>query len=829
MTQSYFESLGRASSRPPDLSKTNYLEEEPTEALVDVKNKEIDKAIKDSEACHKANIEMFNAAHSQKMTNINKLIAFMPKAKKIVDQQQKFADYRNDLETLEAIPLDYLKQNDELEKQADGLSNEMSVEFSGEQGQLEADGAPPELVHTAAAESLSTPNESRRSALNFELQMLNSRYAEAQKFLTLRDGRGFSELISTDDHKEFFQTASALALQTLREQHPDMPDRLLTRRWIPAYREARKTFFAEVATKQNTLFKNAFDTKNKINLWGSVQTGTVDELFGESGYVKRRAAYFESLLDLPQGKGMRLALDEMQTSIIKGIEEEYVTSLNILEQEFIANDGSRTTFQKKFPDKATELRGALDSHNTKRIDAELEREKNSKKLFIDEYVTQFEGVKDYDWMQSTAKAYREKFKTTDYPEELKKAYTESYEDEFDKIQRLSHVAAQGGTVTAEDISTIQNPTLKEKGLKLVNRTSLSAVPKEIETDSKEFIKATIAKYTFENDLSKAQTPKFKAIERQGYKEFVKKFAELKGQNQTDDTAQRGAEEHVLKRIKDGDFDALPTYSYDTTGAYAINIARTAIAVDPTIIYSNVAMGGEAPHLAAAETYFKSDYKRGSIPEYYTLLSKLYNDLDPETLARTRLESVGLLKPETKGPYDGVENPRLLTDKNTSSKTMRSAFTGQNMNWILDRITSPVQKQNGGFDAVIKNGKPIELEKPLSQHSLLEVINMAGKFDGVGMYNITGPGLLQAVTSNSGSFELTDLFDENLQKALVLARLRYKNQLGKPLNGASQFRRLVNIPRAEREEFEKIVGDIPPMNQLDNLLPAVAKAYVEDTI
>ena len=50
MTQSYFESLGRASSRPPDLSKSNYLEEEPTEALVDAKNKEIDKAIKDSEA-----------------------------------------------------------------------------------------------------------------------------------------------------------------------------------------------------------------------------------------------------------------------------------------------------------------------------------------------------------------------------------------------------------------------------------------------------------------------------------------------------------------------------------------------------------------------------------------------------------------------------------------------------------------------------------------------------------------------------------------------------------------------------------------------------------
>lgn len=93
--------------------------------------------------------------------------------------------------------------------------------------------------------------------------MLPSRYAEAQKFLTLRDGRGYNELISTADYQEFFQTASALALQTLREQHPDMPDRLLARKWIPAYRQAREAYFADVATKQNTLFKNAFETKIK--------------------------------------------------------------------------------------------------------------------------------------------------------------------------------------------------------------------------------------------------------------------------------------------------------------------------------------------------------------------------------------------------------------------------------------------------------------------------------------------------------------------------------------------------------------------------------------
>ena len=59
--------------------------------------------------------------------------------------------------------------------------------------------------------------------------------------------------------------------------------------------------------------------------------------------------------------------------------------------------------------------------------------------------------------------------------------------------------------------------------------------------------------------------------------------------------------------------------------------------------------------------------------------------------KLRLEKVGILKEDTKSAYDGVNNPRLLTDKNTSSKTIRSAFTDDNMDWILDRIENPAQK------------------------------------------------------------------------------------------------------------------------------------------
>ena len=828
MTQSYFESLGRASSRPPDISKTNYLEEEPTEALVDAKNKEIDKAIKDSEAFHKANIEMYNAAHAQKMENINALINFMPKAKQLFEKRQEFADDRAELNRLRGIGQNL--ETDALEAQADTYNDELGVAISGEQGRLEVDGAPYELVNVAAAESITTPQQNIRNSIDKETQLFGSYLAESKRTLKLDDGRGYYELLTTDDYKNWYDTHAAIMLRDLHQKYPDVTERLLIKKWLPAYEENRKSYLLNVANTQNAQAKSAFDTNNKIKLWDSTQAeeGAGDALFGPTGYIKRRAAYFEHFYP---GEGMKFARQEMVASIKEGVKEEYVTTLDFLDEEFIANDGSRTTFQKKFPREAAEIRGEWISQQNQRYTEQEERLEAAKSLWESVNIDDFDGVKDYDWMQSTAKAFREKFQTTDYPEKLKTAYTESYEDEFEKVKRLAHVAAQGGTVTLEDVSTLQNPTLKEKAMKLVEQTSLAGVPKEIETDSKEFIKANIAQYTFENDLSKAQTPKFKAIERQAYKAFTAKYGELKNQNQSDAVAQRGAEEHVLKQIKANEFDALPKYVYDTTGAYDINVARTALKIDPQLIYSNVAMAGEAPYLAQAETYFKSDYKKGSIPEYYKLLSQLYPDLDPHDLAKTRLENVGLLKEDTKSAYDGVNNPRLLTDKNTSSKTIRSAFTDKNMDWLLNRIENPAQKEHGGYEAIKnRNGQYVELPKRLTEHTIGEVLGLIQQgYTNFGMYDMTGSGLLQVLASGSMPFELDDMFDEGTQKAIVLGRLRYKNQQGKALNGLPIFRRLVNIPKAEREEFYKIVGDVPPMNQLDNLLPAVAKAVVEATL
>ena len=70
----------------------------------------------------------------------------------------------------------------------------------------------------------------------------------------------------------------------------------------------------------------------------------------------------------------------------------------------------------------------------------------------------------------------------------------------------------------------------------------------------------------------------------------------------------------------------------------------------------------------------------------------------------------------------------------------------------------------------------------------------------------------------------------MQQKFLLARLRYKtnNKLTYG-NADTTYRRLVNIPEEDREEYVKIIGEIPPFLELDTLLPIAAKARVEQTL
>ena len=825
--------INQANDAPPNISDTNYLSTDATVGLVEEKNKEIDKSIKDTSDFFQQRIDNFNSSHSRKMENINKLIEFIPKAKTLIDNKINFDNDINHIQMIKQAGEDY--EADMLDSQAETMDNKISVGLQGAAGNLVATNGPKFAKNMALIGSIDTEQLNTRQILDRYSLQLPSLMAQAKGTLQLPGGLGYGDITNPDDINQWSLTAQGLVLGEIYRNNPDITDREIRKYLLPSMRNTEKNLMAQWANRQDTIAMDAYGKNRMIKVWDSAGgEAPIEANFGATGFIQQRAAYFEEIYP---GKGLRFAREEWVDTMTQGIEAQFVSQQSVdtlLDTPIKWNDGSTMTYTDKFPVEAVKMRGAVAKSHLAMKQESDELEKSTKELWKFENIENHEGVKDLDWIRKTAKSWRENFKTTEYPEELKTAYTVGYEDEVERVRRLSFLAGQGEVVTEDDIATIQNPTLKAEAAKLVNRTQ-NGVPTSIMEESEKYLKAKIAEYTFENDLSKAQTPKFKAIERNMMRDYKIEFASLKKLNQSDEMAQRGAEDYVIEKMRKGKgkrgenaYDTLPVYQYNSTAASDLSIARTAYVVDKELLFSTAPLAGEEAYLDAAEKYWKSDFKRGSLPEYYRALSALFPALDPHDFAKTRLESTGRIK-QGLGTYVNVEDSRDFTDKNTSSKTYRNVLTTGNMNWMLENITNPAYNKNGGFDAITKNGKFVQLDKPLTQHTLGEVLELATEYDSFGMYNISKEGLLQVLMEGGMPFDLQDMFNEDTQKALVLGRLRQKVNKGHGLNGMPGFKRLVNVPKEEQQQFYDIVGVLPPMNQLGNLLPGVAKALVDASI
>ena len=821
--------INQSNDAPPDISATNWLDTDQTLGMVAAVNDQIDANIKDYESTIKQKIDIFNAAHSQDMKNIQSVINFLPTAKGIYQNQQVYRDNENLLDNLiQEGAKAKARQDDAIDVVAEEIDNEYNTEIQGAVGELEANGGPKFAKNVALLSTLNTEGLNTKNTLDQVSQLIPAFYSQMKLSLKLPDGRGFGDLVNPDDITQWERHAAGLMLGDIMDRHPEITRRELIKHWLPNYKTAKKTFIAQWSNNQDRIATDAYKKGEQIRRWDSTgnKETAVTAAFGPNGFIRQRAAYFEELVP---GSGLRLARQEWVADMVEGAKGGYVQNVHeILSTPVKWNDGSEMSFEKKFPVDALKIRTAELKGQNREADELEDFEDARRDQWLFKYVTSYDGPRNKEWRDGLFTKYAQEFKSTKFPEELKTVWTEGYEDEFEKVRRLQHIASNGGRITQEDIATIDNPSLYEAAAKLVNTTTVGGVPTEINKESESLIKSYVAKYTFENDLTKSQTPKFKAIQLQANKAFRAKFSELKGQNQSDQMAQLGALEYVQTQIKEQKFDKLPEYKYNLSAAHDLNIARTSLIVDKELIASSELLEGEKTYLDEGEKFVKSNYKRGKIPEYYRQLSKLYPDLDPHDFMMQRLIATGRVKDDN-NRYEGVENSRDFTDKPTSSKVYRNALTTDNMDWLLQNIINPVNASNGGFDAVTKNGKFVKLEKPLREHTIGEVLALTREYNNFGMFNLTAGGLAQILTSPDLPFDLDDLFNEDTQKALVLGRLKQKANMGHGLNGMPGFKRIVNVPREDENRFYEVVGELPPMNQLGNLLPGVAKALVEDTL
>ena len=154
---------------------------------------------------------------------------------------------------------------------------------------------------------------------------------------------------------------------------------------------------------------------------------------------------------------------------------------------------------------------------------------------------------------------------------------------------------------------------------------------------------------------------------------------------------------------------------------------------------------------------------------------------------------------------GLTTPLLIEDKPSANKVDRIVTENQegDLNKVLKAIINPKTEENGGIDAVKKDGKYAELEKPLSQHTVGEVIDLIEQgYDSFGLYGITRAGLIQLMR-DLPDLDFDAMFDERMQQLFVLSRLRFKgnNKLAFS-NADSTYRRLVFIPKEDRDEYAK---------------------------
>ena len=154
--------------------------------------------------------------------------------------------------------------------------------------------------------------------------------------------------------------------------------------------------------------------------------------------------------------------------------------------------------------------------------------------------------------------------------------------------------------------------------------------------------------------------------------------------------------------------------------------------------------------------------------------------------------------------------------------------------MLEQSKSPAAIANGGYLSVSdKDGNYTNIEeavgKPMEAVTMGDVVNLiADGYTGFGIFDIPSYQLREIIETNG--IPLDVIFDQDGQDYLYLAALRNKAQKAQRNSGiVTDYRRLVNIKKEDKERFNELAGDLvkgKPWLDLDSLAPDIAKEWIK---
>tara|TARA_R100000152_G_C6781785_1_gene217107 strand:- start:46 stop:2691 length:2646 start_codon:yes stop_codon:yes gene_type:complete len=230
-------------------------------------------------------------------------------------------------------------------------------------------------------------------------------------------------------------------------------------------------------------------------------------------------------------------------------------------------------------------------------------------------------------------------------------------------------------------------------------------------------------------------------------------------------------------------------------------------------------------------------------------------LNTRQLIQARLKSLNLLDEKYQPTPEELlsETARdLLTIKCTPGRTFRACtvpeeveVNGEAINTGNDEVdaaattlhtTSMVQgiDAHGGHDAVLVGSNYINvennnvLEKPLTQYSIAEIIQLLAGNENIkqlGIYGLTRADFYTIF--DTMDLHWNDVFDKETQFEFLQEKLRLNANKGSELSTlTNNSRRLVTIPRELHQQYIAQVGK-QGMNDLKFLTPAAARYMIEN--
>ena len=850
--ESYFESLGRESTKPFLDETYVYAEKEPD--LTQKVNANIDAEIKDTEKFFSNNITMFKdmLKVGGMSTDVKNLVGLTKSGGPIVADWFEFQDSLKKLDKLsnEETRIKFRSEGINVEEKLGKNLVELNKEIGRIEHDLDTKGYSTAINAEGEEVTINSSKELKKYQLMVQsLSTGNGRDTAAKsakyygKFLEIAkkdiphvNGKYFGEL-ELEQQIEWLRSIKAYYIKMWQEENPKFSDGLVVTRLMPAMDKQEISLFNHMSAldDQATEFiLNEGVYKDYVNVINTQSSNSIrensltaseglvhDAFYGEGGLYQKRYNYYLERYDGNKERALDALGKEMnkvfERAVNSGEIQKDAADVLFTEWTFPKKDGSgNTTFAEMNPRSA-------------KIARNLENLLNDKVTAINETT-----------LKNDLKTHRENLKENKFMTQEQFYRYIPYPDLYDEAKAI-YEAGQRGGMTQSEFSG-------------VNTDLSAAITKFASTEREAFGLSKKPSKNDDRDIINATNLVRPHINR----EFFKYYQLGKKNFQTELEARNWALEQTLNDIEQGRFKpglvALADKTVELKNANVLGKKYSAIIgsseqASKEWVNTNMAHDGEMPHLLAGREALLNNRP---VPAIYRELAKAYDYLTPENLLYERLVATDLIEPTDKNfalygrrlePEVNIMESRLINNFPTMNKVIEyAALNTENWAEITDSVskkeTLPHFEGYGAFKASDTEGYSTEID--LREMRIFPEGDTAENVDTIvelfekhpnarfGIFSMKGNDVADLIfhLKSKGLITGEEKFDDKFQIKLLMTQMKLNENKKLVMNGDTSYLSPVEIPEEDQKLYEKLTGkegkNIPQWDRLEFLLPYIIR-------